>query len=196
MSMLLLFRPREFIPTYTQAVSGVIVAGRFSGTMLKSTAKVFAGVNGSFLGTQLKHTSKSLTGTSGSITGSLSALRMRFVSLTGSLGTISGGVLKSTNKIFAGNITGSGGVLKRTSKVLSGTAGALTGSLTKSKIFFVALSGAITMSGSLTTLAMKSRAKMKAGYAVISRTASGYTVNPLMRAGHAIISKMRGGKVD
>ena len=145
----------------TQYISLTGTVGNLTGSLAKQTNKALTGVSGSLSGLINKLISKPLTGIMGDLSGSLNSVRIFLASLSGSVGALTGSLVKQTNKAISGLDGGlTGTVAKSTLKALAGTIGALTGALATGKITALALAGTV---GDLTGTLVKQTGKQLTG---------------------------------
>lgn len=140
--------------------TGKIVLGSLTpaGTLVKQPAKAFTGVV-TAAGSLVKQTAISLVGSVTTV-GSLATQKITggYYQVVGGVLTMSGIVVRQTNKIFTGSLTQVGTLVKQTVKAFTGSITAV-GSLATQRSAFQVISGAVTMAGGL----VKQTSKQTAG---------------------------------
>lgn len=189
------------ISTITGALSvAAIYARSLTGTMGSLSGSVtpvflaivnLAGSVGTMTGSISRVTYKVLSGAAGNLTGALS--RGFLVALVGVIQTLSGSLKRDTYKPLSGSTDLSGSLSRNTLKSLTGTMGTLSGVVSTIIVKLVSLAGSISLTGTISSLVHRARARMKAGTVLITKQASGTVTRTMQRAGNAVISKMRGG---
>lgn len=132
-----------------KALSGAV--STITGSISKQNNKLSSGTIATITGEANKQTNRSLTGALATITGALASTRTRLVSLSGSLSSIVGVIVKRDNKLTNGSIaTLTGTVNKQTNRLLGGAIATIAGNLTSAKAFLRSLSGSIgTITGGI-----------------------------------------------